>query len=196
MFLKLKDLLTKRNNARIIIKYSLSFALFFFYLTRQTLGRDSLKHEEPLHSRAMSLLLVSWVKVDVSHAGLASICHRPEKSVAISRRYAGDPRRTVIIHDKWNYKSHPTSGNVLFHPYSDMSLKMYQHEWHHESLRFQKRVEWRFRSFIPNLDFNNIKNILCFTWNIPLILKLHYEKNRTLIWKMMIFPIFNENMEN
>ena len=46
MFLKLKNgLLTKRNNARTMIKYSLSFALFFFYLTRQTLGRDSLKHE-------------------------------------------------------------------------------------------------------------------------------------------------------
>lgn len=107
-------LLKEIDYTRTIIKNFISFALFFFYLARQTLGRDSLKHEEPLHSRAMSLLLVSWVKVDVSHAGLASICHRPEKSVAISRRYAGDPRRTVIIHGKWNYKSHPTSGNVPF----------------------------------------------------------------------------------
>lgn len=110
--LKIKRLTKKKGgDDRTIIKAPL-FSLSF-YLARQTLGRDSLKHEEPLHSRATSLLLVSWVKVDVSHAGLASICHRPEKSAAISRRYAGDPRRTVI-HGKWNYKSHPTSGDVPF----------------------------------------------------------------------------------
>lgn len=87
-------------------------------------------------ARAMSLLLVSWVKVDVSHAGLASICHQPEKSAAISRRYAGDPRCTVI-HGKCNYKSHPASRNVPFCVCVLVTrLKMYQRVWH---------IEWRIR---------------------------------------------------
>lgn len=92
----------------------------------------------------MSLLLVSWVKVDVSHAGLASICHRPEKSAAISRRYAGDPRRTVI-HGKRNNKSYPTSGNVPFrvHARPRRSKCISVNDTARDAcLRFQKRVEF------------------------------------------------------
>lgn len=140
---KIKRQSWKKNNAETIIKASLSFILFLsFYLARQTLGRDSLKHEEPLHSRAMSLLLVSWVKVDVSHAGLASICHQPEKSTAISRRYAGDPQRTVI-HGKWNYKSHPTSGNIPFYTCVRLRSKCINVNDTARAYDLKKRVDFR-----------------------------------------------------
>jgi len=85
----------------------------------------------------MSLLLVSWVKVDVSHAGLASICHRPEKSVAISRWYAGDSRHTVI-HSKRNYKNHQTSANVPFHIRARLLRSKCISKWHREDLWVSK----------------------------------------------------------
>lgn len=53
----------------------------------------------------MSSLLVSWVKVDVSHAGLASIYHKLEKG-SPSRslvRYSGDPTTTTTDDDDDDY---------------------------------------------------------------------------------------------